>query len=157
MDRYRREPEMSTKNSQEIAELLREHADTVWNDGDIDAVGTLFAEDAVVHNEPQQNHYEGLDAFTEWVREIRTAFPDFEVETTSVIVGDGRVASEWEANGTHEGEMAELDIPPTNNHVTWKGVTVYELVGDEVTEAWWYYDMAGILTQLGAIPEAPSV
>jgi steroid delta-isomerase-like uncharacterized protein len=156
MDMYRRETNMATQNSQEISEQLREHADAVWNDGDIDAAGTFFAEDAVVHNEPQQNDYEGLDAFKQWVSEIRTAFPDFEVETTSVIVGDGRVASEWVASGTHEGEMAELDIPPTNNRVTWKGVTVYELDGDEVTEAWWYYDMAGILTQLGAIPESPS-
>ena len=147
---------MSAQNSQAIAEQLREYADAVWNDGDIDVAGTFFAEDAVVHNEPQQNDYEGLDAFKEWVREVRTTFPDFEVETTSVIVGDGRVASEWVASGTHEGEMAELDIPPTNNRVTWKGVTVYELDGDEVTEAWWYYDMAGILTQLGAIPESPS-
>jgi steroid delta-isomerase-like uncharacterized protein len=156
MDMYRRETDMPTQNRQEISEQLREHADAVWNDGDIDAAGTFFAEDAVVHNEPQQNDYEGLDAFKQWVSEIRTAFPDFEVETTSVIVGDGRVASEWVASGTHEGEMAELDIPPTNNHVTWKGATVYKLDGDEVTEAWWYYDMAGILTQLGVIPEAPS-
>lgn len=147
---------MATQSTQPIADQLREHADAVWNDGDVDAAGAFFAEDVVVHDDPQQNVYEGLDAFKQWVREVRTAFPDFEVDTTSVIVGDGRVASEWEASGTHEGEMAELDISPTNNRVTWKGVTVYELDGDEVTEAWWYYDMVGILTQLGAIPEAPS-
>jgi steroid delta-isomerase-like uncharacterized protein len=147
---------MSTQNDQEIAERLRENADAVWNDGDIDAAGTFFAEDVVVHNGPQQNDYEGLDAFKGWVREIQAAFPDFEVETTSVIVGDGRVASEWEASGTHEGEMAELDIPPTNNRVTWNGITVYEMDGDEVTEAWWYYDMMGILTQLGVLSEPPS-
>jgi steroid delta-isomerase-like uncharacterized protein len=147
---------MTTQSSQALAGQLREHADTVWNDGDVDAAGEFFAEDVVVHDGPQGTDYEGLDAFEQWVREIRTAFPDFEVETTSVIVGDGRVASEWVASGTHEGEMADLAIPPTNERVTWKGVTVYEMDGDEVTEAWWYYDMMGLLTQLGAIPEAPS-
>ena len=83
----------------------------------------------------------------------RTAFPDLEVETTSVIVGAEEIVSQWVATGTHEGEMADLGIEPTMKTVTWEGVTIYGVDGDVVTEAWWYYDQFGMLTQLGVIPE----
>jgi len=43
-----------------------------------------------------------------------------------------------------------------NNRVAWKDVTAYKIDGGEATEPWWYYDMIGILAQLGVIPENPS-
>ena len=144
---------MSTQNVQTLAGRIKEYADTVWNEGDIDAADEYFADDVVVHEVPNQTDYENLDEFKQWVIDVRKAFPDLTVETTSVIAGDEQIASQWVTSGTHKGEMVHLDIEPTNKTVTWEGVTVYTVEGEKVTEAWWYYDTAGMMAQLGVLPE----
>ena len=144
---------MSTQNVQSLAEQIRGYADAVWNEGDIDAADEYFADDVVVHDVPNQTDYENLDEFKQWVRDVRTAFPDLTVETTSVIAGDEQIASQWVTSGTHKGQMTDLDIEPTNKTVTWEGVTVYTVKDEKVTEAWWYYDAAGMMAQLGVLPE----
>jgi len=143
-------------STRSLAAQLVENAEAVWNDGNLDAVDAFFAADVLVHEVPNQRDYEGLDEFKAWVTEVRTAFPDFETEATSIIVGDGSVVSQWTAAGTHEGEMVDLDIEPTGETITWEGVTVYTVDDEEVTEAWWYYDLAGMMVQLGVIPEPPA-
>ena len=147
---------MTAQTTRSLAAQLVENAEAVWNDGDLDAADAFFVDDVVVHDVPHQRDYEGLDEFKAWVTEVRTAFPDFETEATSIIVGDGSVVSQWTATGTHEGEMADLDIEPTGETITWEGVTVYTVDDEEVTEAWWYYDLAGMMVQLGVIPEPPA-
>jgi steroid delta-isomerase-like uncharacterized protein len=129
--------------------------ETAWNQGDIGAFDQFFAEDVIVHIIPEQTNYEGLDAFMQWAREARTAFPDLAVTTTSVIVGTDRVASQWEASGTHDGAMTTPAIAPTGNSATWEGVTVYEIDDGSATEIWMYYDMIGLLTQLGVVSDGP--
>jgi steroid delta-isomerase-like uncharacterized protein len=136
-------------------ELQREYTETVWNRGEVDGADEHFADGVVVHDVPQAADYEGRDAFKQWVQEIRTAFPDFEVDVEGVVVGDDAIVARWVARGTNEGELSAFGMPPTGESVEWSGVTVYEMEGEEIVEAWWYYDMLGLLTQLGTIPEAP--
>jgi steroid delta-isomerase-like uncharacterized protein len=145
---------MAEHGNPHVAETIEEYAETVWNRGDTDAAGEYFAEDVVVHDVPAGTDYEGLGAFEGWVTDVRSGFPDFAVETRSVIPGDDRIASQWVATGTHDGTMSGLDVEPTGETVRWEGTTVYRVADGNVTEAWWYYDMLGMLTQLGVVPEA---
>lgn len=147
---------MVTRDTQVTADQLVEHAETMWNEGDLDAAEEFFADDVLVHNVPEQMEYDGIGEFKQWAESVRTGFPDFEVTTSSVIADDERVVSQWQASGTHDGRLPNLDIPPTNREVSWEGVTVYELTDEQVTEAWWYYDMFSMLTQLGVVPESPT-
>lgn len=134
-------------------EMQREYTESVWNQGDVEKVDGYFHDDVVVHDLPAGEEYEGLAAFKQWIEEVRAGFPDFDVGVEDVIAGDDRIVARWVASGTHEGELPELGLDPTGESATWEGVTIYELDGEMVTEAWWYYDMMTILTQLGVVPE----
>ena len=41
------------------------------------------------------------------------------------------------------------ELPPSNRHVTVKAAEVFDIEGDKVKEAHHYFDMAGMLQQLG--------
>ena len=145
---------MSTQPSVDFMDRFQPYI-AAWNEGNLDAVDDLFAESVTIHDVPSGTTYDGRDAFKEWISGTRVAFPDFTatIADSDVIVGDGRVAVEWEVSGTHEGPLAGLDIEPTNESVEFSGVTVYELDGGMVSEGRWYYDMLDMLEQLGVAPE----
>lgn len=145
---------MTTQPPADLVERFQQY-DAAWNEGDLDAVDDLFADSVRVYDVPAGTTYDGRDAFKEWITDIREGFPDFTASfaDSDVIVGDGKVAVEWEMSGTHEGHLPGLDIEPTHEAVEFSGVTVYELDGETVTEARWYYDMLALLSQVGAAPE----
>lgn len=145
---------MTAQVTQSFAEQLEEAVKAVWNEGDLDAADTLFAEDAILHSIPEQQDIEGLDEVKQTMTQFTTAFPDFEMEITSMIVGDERVVFQWVGSGTHEGELEGLDIAPTHEKITWEGVNIFKVEDEQVTEAWEYYDMMSVMQQLGVLPES---
>jgi steroid delta-isomerase-like uncharacterized protein len=145
---------MTNVPTDELLESFREHTNAAWNRGDHDAFDDVCADDVVVHDVPMGETYEGLDAFKRWVGDIRQGFPDFRLddEATTFFVADGRIVSQWVFHGTHDGRLPGIDADPTNQSVEMSGATVYGLEDGVVTEAWWYYDMLGMLAQLGLVP-----
>lgn len=144
---------MTEQTRERVEELQTNYTEEVWNDGAVDRVDSYFAADAVVHNVPQGEVYDGTEEIKGWVTEVREGFPDLRVEIDETIVDGDRVVSRWTATGTNDGELTAVDVGPTHERVEWSGVTVYTVDGDEITEGRWYYDMLGILAQVGAIPE----
>lgn len=145
---------MTTEPTADLIARFRRYEDA-WNEGDFDTVDDLFAESVSIHDVPTGTTYDGRAAFKGWITDMREAFPDFETSYSErdIIVSEGTVAVEWTASGTHEGHLGALDLAPTNESVEISGVVVYELDDGMVTDARWYYDMLGILSQLGAAPE----
>lgn len=143
---------VSTMSNEAAAELLTEYTEAVWNDGDLDVVSDYFAPDVVIHDVPATEEYRGVDEFCAWVEQVRTAFPDFHVDTEETLVDDGRLVSRWTASGTDEGGITAFGMEPSNRHAEWSGITMYAVEDGAITEAWWYYDMLGILAQTGALP-----
>ena len=139
-----------------VSEQFREYTEEAWNRGSFDTVDRLFAPDVIVHNTQSGETYEGRDAFRGWIEDVRTGFPDFEVDMdeTVFIVGRDHVAIQWVVRGTHEGRLSTMDAEPTHESIELHGTTVYELDDGQVTEAWWHYDNVAFLTQLGIAPEA---
>jgi steroid delta-isomerase-like uncharacterized protein len=134
---------------------LIDYTEAAWEEGKLEAADELFAEGVIVHNVPAETDFEGIEEFKEWISNTRNAFPDFAVESSDedFIGGENKVAVQWVATGTNERPLARLDIEPTNEHVEFEGVTVFEFDNGKVTEAWWYYDMLGFLDQLGVVPQ----
>lgn len=124
----------------------------VWNTGDLAIAEEIFATDFVNHdpNRPEATDFENYKA---WVVENRTAFPDFHVEVHDMIAEGGKVASRWTVTGTHKGVFS--GVPPTGRQVTVTGMNIHRLADGKIEEAWWSYDMFGMLQQLGVIPPMP--
>jgi len=64
------------------------------------------------------------------------------------------VAAEIEFTGTNTGPMlmAGKEIPPTNETVTGRGIYIARVRGGEIAEFNSYPDVAGMMMQLGFMP-----
>lgn len=147
---------MSTISVSDLVEQLNEGTEAIWNRGELERIDEQYAEDVLVHDVAAGEDVEGREAFKAWVTEIRGAFPDFHVEIADFVVGEGKVVSQWRVTGTHEGPLPvlpDLELEPTGESIAFAGATVFVLDDELVTEAWWYYDLLGIMAQLGALPE----
>lgn len=124
----------------------------VWNKGDLAIAEEISAADFINHdpNRPEVTDFEDYKA---WVDENRTAFPDFHIEIQDMITEGDKAVTRWTATGTHKGNF--LGVPPTAVQMTMTGMNILRLMDCKIVEAWWSYDMLGLMQQLGAIPPMP--
>ena len=114
----------------------------------IDAVADSF-----VAHEPSASGGEvhGRDAFEAYVRELRTAFPDFTITVEAALEDAEMVMTEWTGRGTHEGEFNGL--PPTGRTFEHRGMSKFVIADGKVQEERMYYDPREIAEQLGFLEE----
>ena len=74
------------------------------------------------------------------------AFPDLALRIVDLVAEGDKVVARFEAPGTHTGTFA--GIPATGKTATWKGIVMYHVVGDKITEAWADWDDWGLVQQL---------
>ena len=96
---------------------------------------------------------EGLDreAFEEYVRGNRDAFPDLQFTIDEMLASDTVIMSEWTVTGTHEGEFN--GIPPTGRKVEFNTMTKHLITDGKIHEELGYYDPQEMLSQLGVTDE----
>jgi hypothetical protein len=76
---------------------------------------------------------------------ISAMHPRFTIES-QVAEGD-LVCTRWTAVGRHTGP--ELGVQPTGRTVTITGQTCQRFEGGKIAEAWFNWDLAGLMSQLG--------
>jgi len=111
--------------------------------------------DDVVFEAPGDIHVEGRDAATEYAMAWLRAFPDAHL-TVNNELGDGDwVVQEFSFEGTHENTLASPagDIPATHRRLKGRGVQIFKVEGDVVTDTRLYFDQVQVMTQLGLMPE----
>jgi steroid delta-isomerase-like uncharacterized protein len=109
--------------------------------------------DSFVAYEPSapDGEVHGRDAFEAYVRELRTAFPDFTITVEAALEDAEIVMTEWTGRGTHEGEFNGL--PPTGRTFEHKGMSKFVIADGKVQEERMYYDPREIAEQLGFLEE----
>src|ERR671911_870737 len=68
------------------------------------------------------------------------AFPDMKSVLHDIFAQGDRVAFRWSVSGTHLGDW--VGIPPTGNHITASGITIYRIVGGKAVEGWTSIDIS---------------
>ncbi len=84
-----------------------------------------------------------------------TAFPDIHFEVTLSVAQGDYVVMHWIATGTHTGPLGTPSggtIEPTGKQATVPGSTTTEIKNARQTRSWTFWDMAGLLGQLGLLP-----
>ena len=99
----------------------------------------------------EQAYVEGTEAILEINRSWREAFPDAHGTIQRAVAANGTVTLEITWEGTQSGALQtpEGELPPSNRRVTIKAAEVFDIEDDKVKEAHHYFDMAGMLQQLG--------
>lgn len=135
----------ATTRAAQNEDLVRRFAQAVVNEGDYDRIDEFVAEDVRDHTPLGQR--EGRDVMVETTRELRTAFPDFEV-TLEEVVGDGdTVAVRMRQTGTHDGPF--MGIEPTGASFEIEAMAFLRVGDGKIVERRTQPDVLALLGQLG--------
>lgn len=131
--------------SDSIRQLYDRFEEQVYNEGNVEAIDTLIAED-FTHHAPIDTP-DGRDGYKEFIRQFKAAFPDSTSETLDTIVEDDKIAVRYVNRGTHQGEFA--GVPATGREVEIEGISIYRIADGRIAEEWAQPDMLGLMDQLG--------
>jgi len=112
------------------------------------ALEEILAPDFVIHI---PDDHEGVDGLLGMVQVFRSAIPDMTVTVDHQFADGDYVASRFTVRGTHEGEL--FGAPPTNRQVVVHGITLSRCADGRIAEEWELVDVAGLLQQIGLLPE----
>lgn len=123
----------------------------VWNQGKLDAMPEMMAEDAIVHGLPVEGAGGpcGPAKFRPFVEQFRSAFPDMHFVVEDVIEEGDKIVARCSVSGTHQGET--LGVASTNKPIAISGITIARIRDGKIVEGWNNYDMMGLFHQIGAI------
>jgi steroid delta-isomerase-like uncharacterized protein len=126
------------------------------DEGNIDAMDELVAEDYINHDPPP---FPGLDRGRAGLKQAFEMFwkgtPGHHEIEDQIAEGD-KVVTRLRGVGRHEGELG--GIPPSGNDLNVKAVAIHRIADGKIVEHWSAVDSATLLSQLGVIqlPSVPS-
>jgi predicted ester cyclase len=122
--------------------LVRRLIDEGWNQGRLEVLDELVAEDAV--SGPDGPTF-GRQAWKDEIAYFRSMFPDLRFDINDLFGADDRVALRWAATGTDTGGF--MGRPPTGRRITSAGVDIYRIADGLLVQAW---GPSGIVAELTA-------
>ncbi len=126
-----------------------------WNTHDPHPIEALFAEECVLEDCAIAVPLRGHRGLRRAVLFNFLAFPDVHFELVSQIRDGDRVVIEWRAEGTHAGRF--MGIPATRRQVILEGITLLTLRDGRIARLRRVWDIAGVIRQLGLLPELPQI
>jgi steroid delta-isomerase-like uncharacterized protein len=124
----------------------------VFNAHDANGWASHYAENAVLYDPQYGEAKNGRDAVLKDIQDFFAAFPDIQFNVLGVVDGGNQMAIQGTGAGTHQGSMEGPGgtIPATNKRVeipfaAFIRVSPQGLIEEERR----YYDMAGMMQQLG--------
>lgn len=128
----------------------------VWNDGKTETVHALLAPDAVARGQRDaEGELHGPDEFLEFVKQIRSAFPDIRLNVEDIFGSADKVVVRWSATMTHSGEG--LGVAPTGNRVRTSGISIVRIVNGKLVQGWDNWDQLGMMRQIGILGGPPQM
>jgi steroid delta-isomerase-like uncharacterized protein len=140
---------MADSKNQLMNELI-----AAWNSHDIDRALKFYATDYAGEDVGRTQHHQGHAGARDFIGEYLKAFPDIELAADEIIEEGARAALMWTARGTHRGAI--MNIPPTNRPVNIRGVSLFTIQGNKVHRATYIWDVAGLLRNIGLLPDLNS-
>jgi steroid delta-isomerase-like uncharacterized protein len=139
--------------SEDLIQAAREEIEA-FNAGDWDRLAAGVTDDTV-HEEPGTGRrVEGRDALVALNRGWKEAYPDATGTVTDAFACDDRVALQITWEGTQSGPLdmpGGGHLPPSNKRVTVYACQVFRMRDGKIAESTHYFDLLGMLEQLGAI------
>ena len=113
----------------DLEQRLRQYYDA-WSRQDIDAVMGFFTDASSLEDLGVADKFEGLEQIRSFV-ELTYAFsPDFRIQPTKIIVGDGAAAVAGTMSGTHSGDSPGL--PATGKRFRVRAASIIDFDEDRI-------------------------
>ena len=137
-----------------VEENLRviDSANDAVNARDWDRLLRLTAESVIDYDPATPEPRKGRAALRQSFQDLITAFPDLHGRKERSFGQGDWVSLELTVTGTHKGPLPGPGgqmIPATNKPFRTKQAIVFKLEGGEITEVYEYYDLLGMMAQLG--------
>ena len=127
--------------------LVRRFYEEAWDQGRLDIIDELFADDYVRHDLRPADLLPGPAGMRKLTEDFRAAFPDLSF-TVRLLVGEGDyVVGRWTATGTHSGSWGGVE--PTRRRAELTGVNIFRFENGQAAELWNFRDDLGLMEQLG--------
>ena len=131
---------------EENKELVRGYVNAILVNRDFSKFTQFTAPGFYIDRSAVPEAIAGADALHSQMDMLYGAFPDLDLQIVDMVAEGDKVVVRFAAPGTHQNTFA--GIPGTGRKATWKGLVMYHIVGDKITEAWANWDDWGLLEQL---------
>jgi steroid delta-isomerase-like uncharacterized protein len=125
-----------------------------WNAGDLNKMDPYQA-DNYVSEQPGAAGVLDKERSKMYLQNFLTAFPGSRFEVLRTISQGDYVVQHWKVSGTNSGTLhspSGAAIPPTGKSVVVTGSTTSEVKNGKIVRQWAYWDLAGLLAQMGLLP-----
>ena len=133
--------------AEENKRIVRQIPEKVVNEGNINLIDEIFAEDVIDHT--PFGEAQGREAVKETTEYLHAAFPDLSVTVDELVAEEDTVAARVIQRGTHEGEF--MGIEPTGQEFEIEIMAFLRLSDGQVVERWIRPDLFGLMQQLGVV------
>ncbi len=127
-------------------EIVRAYAQAILVERDFSKFTQFTAPGFYIDRSAVPEAIKGENALHNQMDMLYAAFPDLDLKIVDMVAEGDKVVVRFQAPGTHTGTFA--GIPATGKRATWKGLVMYHVVGDKITEAWANWDDWGLIEQL---------
>lgn len=140
---------MNTESTVAANIAAQERFGSAINSGDFRAFDEVVAPEVIDHD-PAPGQAPGPAGFRQFFTELRTAFPDLNVNVDYMVADGDNIAIAYTISGTQQGKF--MGFAPTGKHMQARGVQIGKFTNGKLIERWGSSDQAGILQQLGLAP-----
>ena len=129
-----------------LFEPVRQLFEQVWNQGRLELLGAIAAEELVLH--AGRNAVSGRTTLRTIIGDFLAGFPDVKHRIEDLVVEGDRVVTRWRGIGHHRGSYD--GIAPTGREIDYTGITIFRIAEGRIAEAWVNAEMAELLASLRA-------
>ena len=127
--------------------LMRRWFKEIWNEGRVQTIYDLMADNAIGVGQDQPGvEIHGPADFVALFNRIHGAFPDIKITLEDAFGADDKVVVRWSAVMTHTGD--HLGIPATNKKVRVTGITIVRIEKGKIVEGWDNWDQLALMQQV---------
>ncbi len=127
--------------------LMWRITEEIWNDGRLELIEELIAENLIDHVELPGLSGTGRARYRASIEMTRAAFPDYQNPLDLVIAEGAFAVSYGRSTGTHRGEF--LGIPPTGRRMDVPTFGILRFENGQAVERWGMSDNLAIMQELG--------
>ncbi len=121
-----------------------------WNSHNVAGILAHYDDAITWHDMAADRRYRGKAEVGTFLRSLFSALPDLRLELTARLPHGDYVAEEYTITGTHQGSL--FGIPATGRALQIRAVSFVRMRDGRLAEDNFYFDVAGVLAQMGLFP-----